>query len=555
MNVFEDLIIELKAENLLERTVIDPENHLDDTEGTGNGSIGFPAPELEPPPKENFHEDADPSIKVAEKLEQPKEEVTDPLPKPAVVEAPSEPAPAKSGKEFFQKRALNELSGLQMVEHVITGVEREHMKVVPRPFDDLNAKKALHEFVNIPAEPETEEYKAADHALMQEIEAWCMALTERDKHIAVSNLRRYCENSKPALSSQALLALARFYRNSPYSEAVRAKFDFVITRLFSRSGPTDQRVCLFDRNETIGHINTLYSDWSSVSLYTADDDQSNVLLTGLSFDDLAAEAESAGSFDQLIGSDFFGRLRLFKESISELFYAPNVTAAAIESNIRIGNAYIKLLENERQKMDAASLDSKFGELDHQVVSDITGRTLDLAELMRQRAQEADVAEDEPVKEAGHKTRDRKSQVEPTEESGEPKADGPSTFGSRMVDNAKNVNRWLIAAAVLMVLLTIGLYIWANYVVEEKVPNSAVLRVDLDPGTFAEFIKTGKVSGDTFYGLLQPAWDSLPKDKRQDFLKKVLEAGKEKGYRQVTLIDKDGKNAGFASDSRVEVIMP
>ncbi|MEO6051846.1 MAG: hypothetical protein ABIP78_11005 [Pyrinomonadaceae bacterium] len=47
------------------------------------------------------------------------------------------------------------------------------------------------------------------------------------------------------------------------------------------------------------------------------------MLTALSFDDLAIEAENAGSFDQLIESEFFSRLRLFKESISELFYAPN----------------------------------------------------------------------------------------------------------------------------------------------------------------------------------------------------------------------------------------
>jgi hypothetical protein len=238
-----------------------------------------------------------------------------------------------------------------------------------------------------------------------------------------------------------------------------------------------------------------------------------------------------------------------------LFYAPSVTAAAIESNIRIGNAYVKLIENERRKMDASSLESKYGELDHQSVSDITGRTLDLAELMRQRAQEADTAEDEPVPEVAHKAKERVSKVESPAESSESKADGPATFASRTLESAKNVNRWLITAAVLIFLSTIGLYIWANYVAEEKVPNSAVVRVDLEPGTFAEYIKTGKVSGDTFYGLLQPAWDSLPKDKRQDFLKKVLEAGKEKGYRQVTLIDKEGKNVGFASDSRIEVIMP
>ena len=100
-------------------------------------------------------------------------------------------------------------------------------------------------------------------------------------------------------------------------------------------------------------------------------------------EELAVEAEKAESFDALIESDFFGRLRLFKESISELFYAPIVTGAAIDCNIRIGNAYVDLIGREQAKMDGSSIQEKYGELDGQSVSDAAGRTLDLAEIIRQ----------------------------------------------------------------------------------------------------------------------------------------------------------------------------
>ncbi|MBK8464201.1 MAG: hypothetical protein IPL32_00075 [Chloracidobacterium sp.] len=59
-----------------------------------------------------------------------------------------------------------------MVEHILTGVEREYMKIVPKTFDDFNAKKALNNFLNISENSNSEQHKAAEFALMQETEAW-----------------------------------------------------------------------------------------------------------------------------------------------------------------------------------------------------------------------------------------------------------------------------------------------------------------------------------------------------------------------------------------------
>ena len=301
----------------------------------------------------------------------------------------------------------------------------------------------------------------------------------------------------------------------------------------------------------VGHIKTLYSEWSSVPLYTADDDESNVLLTGLSFDDLAVEAEAAANFDQLIASDFFGRLRLFKESISELFYAPTVTAAAIESNIRIGNAYVHLIDTERRKMDATSIESKYSDIDLQSVSDATGRTFDLAELVRQR-------EMEPGTDVEQNEHQPAAEVRPDFTrlvDAEPVTSPRSALVAKLVESTRRVNRWLVFTAIIMLFLTIGLYVWADFVVVEKISTAGVQQVEVESTPFGEYIKTGRISEDTFYGLMLPSWDALSKEKRLEFLQKVYDAGKEKGYKQVALINKDGKQAGFASATRLEVIMP
>jgi hypothetical protein len=275
MNVFEELIVELKQENLLEQTVIE----LDEQPAIATGSFedtGFRKTDFEPSApmkpddetlKTNFETiEASPTptpVAEAETTGEIIEGAVESPPESLKADSESENS-SNSQKEFFRKRAVNEVSGLQMVEHVFTGVEREYMKVLPSPFDDIAAKKALHTLVNVTGESDSDEHKTAQSLLMQETEAWGMALTERDRKISVGNLRLYCENSHPALSSQALLALARFYRNAPFSEAVRAKFDFVITRLFSRPGQDEARVCLFTREETVKHLTTLYSEWSSI---------------------------------------------------------------------------------------------------------------------------------------------------------------------------------------------------------------------------------------------------------------------------------------------------
>lgn len=540
MNVFEDLVSELKEENLLEETIVEADHlAIDTTDEPNIADVEENAVEdaagPEPPAMAEFTED-------------------DVAPTVSADAASTSAASSKlkHGREFFNKRAIAEISNLQMVEHVLTGVEREYLKIVPNTFDDFSAKKALNSFLQISENSNSQEHKRAEFELMQETERWFSALAKRDRSIPVSNLRQYCENSRPALSSQALLALGRFYRNSPYSESVRAKFDFVITRLFSRAGDDDRRTCLFGREETQKHITTLYADWSSVPLYTADNDESKVVMTALSFEDLAAEAESASDFDKLITSDFFGRLRLFKESVSELFYAPNVTAVAIHCNIRIGNAYVNLIEREQAKMDASSIQEKYGDISDQSVSDAAAWTLDLADIIRARAQGSVTT---PAAQAEIRETDLRPERIPSEKKAhKPKAQ-PVKGPGKLVEQFKSVNKWVLIAAAAVVLICAGLGIWVNYYTEDRVSTSGVRGFDVASSPLSEHLKSAKISGETFYGLLNPSWDILTKEKRTEFVQKAFVVAQAQNCKQVNLIAKDGKVAAYASSTRTEVIMP
>ncbi|MFM9904006.1 MAG: hypothetical protein ACKVQJ_05475 [Pyrinomonadaceae bacterium] len=576
MNVFEDLVIELQEENLLEKTAINPGFERygsgDDLDITHVPNRSYDLPTYDDAGKtgpvietmqgdDQTHYDMPAPAFIAVEESEPDMSIHETVVPPPVEEKPQDRRPSNN-REFFKKRAMGEVSSLQMVEHVVTGVEREYLKVVPKTFDDFNAKKALHTFLNADEGVNTEEHAAAEFTLMQETESWCTALARRDQGIPVSSLRQYCERSRPALSSQALLALGRFYRNLPYSEAVRSKFDFVITRLFSRSVGHEKRVCLFNREETLGHVNTLYSDWSSIPLYTADDDESKVMLTALSFDDLSIEAENASTFDQLLESDFFGRLRMFKESISELFYAPQVTAAAIDCNIRIGNAYVELIDRERLKQNSAAVQTKYIGVDDQTISEATGQTLQLVDLLRELSRPVEQVVSEPAEtECPDENLGAETQFVSEPKVKEPKAkekvkesEKPPFFQNLMA-NAFSVNRWFLAVAILLITASVGLYVWANFFVIEPVSNIGVKAFSVENSALKDHIKAARISGEIFYAQLLPSWDALPKEKRYEFLQAVFKAAQEKGCKQVNLIGKDGKIVGYASPTRLDVVMP
>lgn len=512
MKVFEDLIEELKDENLLEGTVFDDPQF----------SLRAADPGIAPPVSD-FAITPNASGPAAS-------EIRGDLPQ---IETSADE------NDFYRKRAIEEVSSLQMVEHVLSGVEREHLKAVPSTYDDLEAKKALHRFLQVAADANSAQYAEAEHLLMQETGAWNTALTERDSRISVANIRRFCENSRPVLSSQALIALARFYRNAPYSEPTRAKFDFVMTRLFARDSGEEKRKLLFGKADMVGHIETLYANWSSIS-YTADIGDAEQKLIVASFQARIREADQAKTFDQLVSDDFFKKIHEFKESLNETFFVPAVTAAAIECNVRIGNKFVDLIHLERSNTSPATIEDKYGYTFDQVVSQAAGRTLHLVELLR-----GDEYDDETSGKTERSVEEIKVTAAPVSVNFER---APVEEGSRFF----RVNKWLLAVTILAVLSSVGIYFVSEQYVATKSAALQAKEVDLGTTEFKEYLEKGRLSSTTFYAVTLPTWTSLPDDKQKEVLQKALEFGQKNGVERVQLVNYQGRNVAYASNSRVEI---
>lgn len=515
MNVFEDLIEELKEANLLEETIMEMGRpHSTASAGEADGSapdseeasfdfakIGEPAGE---------HDGADPAHKEL---------------------------------EYYRKRAMAEVSSLQMVEHVLSGVEREHMKMSPVPFDDLGVKKALHRFLQISSEPGHDEFPDAEYNLMHETQEWAEALSRRDAHISVANIRRFCENSKPALSSQALIALARFYRNSPFSEAVRGKFDFVMTRLFSRDLGDETRKPLFNRLEANGHIRTLYTNWSSLDLH-ADQQQAGQIVAAVEgFDGFASEVAEAEDFNALVSSDFFNRVRAFKEATEELFFASDVTGAAIECNIKIGNRFVELLRAEGEKAPHNSVEAKYGFSHDTLMSTAASKTLHLLEILKDEPFEEDERHEQPVEEPVQKT--RRPAVE-FERAPRQEAAAGKIFG---------INKWVLIVCIILLAIGFGVYAWSSSadgmngeIVQAT--DVAVTDPDLKP-----HLKGARTSAETLYGIAAPSWETKPQDEQKELLKKAYAMARSLQMKRVNVLNGKGRTIGYATADKAEVFAP
>jgi hypothetical protein len=334
------------------------------------------------------------------------------------------------------------------------------------------------------------------------------------------------------------MALGRFYRNATFSEDTRSKFELVMTRLFSRETESEQRRLLFGRYEMIGHIKTLYANWASVALYSTEEStlRTRILLAG--FEDRVREVEAAETFDQLISNGFFDKIRQFKEAAGEMFFDPDVVAAAIDCNVRIGNKFIHLIRAERAAATVRSVEEKYGYEYDQIVSDAAGKTLHLVELLKSLPE---VDESEGKK--AHYTIDISSPEKL-------QAKKP-LFSSEMF----RVNKWLLALTLLVVIASIGLYFWADQPTSETSAAENARDIDLESTQFKEYLRTGRATDENFYAITLPAWDQLTDEGKKEILVDALAFVNQKGLKTVNIVNTRGRTVGYASKSKIQVLNP
>ena len=215
---------------------------------------------------------------------------------------------------------------LRVAEVFLTQVEMS-LLVRPRPAYDFQAlKRRLDALRDGPPD------EALAEGIALSITAWREALGERDQELEAYHMRRFCDGLKISLDKEILIAMGRFYVEQPYSRNSLSKFDLMLTRAFS-SKVGDFRHCLQSDRETLTETLThRFERWGRPAAQGPAVDRAVA-----AFDEFVEECFSIESFDQFSASRIFERVREFKSSLGDMFFAPAIVAAAVECNIALGN--------------------------------------------------------------------------------------------------------------------------------------------------------------------------------------------------------------------------
>ena len=507
MKVFEDIIVELQEENLLEETVLVPPK----TDSNGNGHVARPSSNGNGNGHKNGSSSANkkqPAIDRAAFL--PKSERTNPA---------------------------DQMSALQFVEFVVSAAERLG-GAGTLPYDDLQVQMAFHRYTQATSDSSSEEYVEAEAALVNSLRSWEEDLVKRDQAVPVVAIRRFAETANPPLSPQALFALIRFYRSVPVSENAYLKFDFVVTRLFSKFVDNERREIICSRHDVVKHLDQRYSEWGMNAFKSIPADDPDIALLCLSFDDFSAEAARAVRLSELVKSGIFERLCELKRSSGAMFFVPQVTSAVIECNLKISARLFDLLHEEAERGGLGHLTG----IDNERISDAVARTFDLS-----IAGDVIPLSDRSPND-GQEASTQKISLRPSKQV---KAKRQKRSGQTR-SNIFGVNKWLLFITVFSVIVSAGLYIWSEYGSEEPVTPSTVQSIDLQSPEIAAYIKTAKVNNDMLHAVITPKYMEISADKRRDLLQQVRELGETKGYKRVTFYDQEGKTIAYASADRIDI---
>jgi hypothetical protein len=264
----------------------------------------------------------------------------------------------------YLRRAIEKMKALQAVERVLGSIERVMLNRLPDKFD-LSLLVAAINMLNLALrEGDEDKVREAVFAVSQELDTATQSLIARDAAIMPYHLRRFCEEETTTLDLNALAAMTSFYRTLPHSETNRGKYDFVVTRLFSNAEPgrsARHRHLRITREQLAKRLTEMCAAWGEVILRDPADAQ-NISHSIAQFDQFIAEVKQINKFEEMVGREFFQRIRTCKAQIGSLLYLPEVTAASVESNVIVNSRFLTLLEieSEETQTDSPALNSLAG---------------------------------------------------------------------------------------------------------------------------------------------------------------------------------------------------
>ncbi|MDH3493278.1 MAG: hypothetical protein OEM82_06990 [Acidobacteriota bacterium] len=242
-------------------------------------------------------------------------------------------------RTLFEK-LREEALDLEMVDKFLSSVEQKNRLVSGMLFDNGRLHEALFKLAAGHSSGDDSEIEEAELIAESELASWRETLELRNDMIETYHIRRFHDYTKAPLDISLLISLARVFRSLPYSESNQSKYDLVVTRLFTKGDVESKRMLRVPRAKIGEALKAIFPDQPSKH---PDRPVEGVIEY---FDEFIASLKNLGDFEEFIETDSFEALRRYKRDLGELFFHPDVSAAAIECNVTIGNVFSGLINHD-----------------------------------------------------------------------------------------------------------------------------------------------------------------------------------------------------------------
>ncbi len=263
-----------------------------------------------------------------------------------------------------------EIKSWHTVESLFAAVERQLLKTSSLAFDIKQIKPYLQEMEKA-QNYSVKAFSEVEFLLKRKINNWRYLLAERDKNIETYHLRRFCESLETPLDTKFFAALTRFYRSLPHSTTVQSKYDFAVTRLYSFAENKTKRQMRLKREEISCDLHKLFNRWDGETSLVTQEISIEIDQEVEKINNFIGEVRHLETFEEIVKSNLFDRLRICKHGLGERFYETPITAAAVECNIVIGNVFAELLAETNETLSLKLMpEIDFAEMFHDVSTKI-----------------------------------------------------------------------------------------------------------------------------------------------------------------------------------------
>nr|MCU0239507.1 hypothetical protein [Pyrinomonadaceae bacterium] len=394
--------------------------------------------------------------------------------------------------EAILQQISKEVNYLQILENTFTHITKDSPNFTPSQFNNQKMKAAFLAFQEVGETVSLDDKKKYINSINQELNLWRKQIVELEKNVTLQVLRTFVETSNPPVHHQILIALARFYFVFKESVEKRQKFECLTMFLFADEAENQKRQLIQEKAEVKKTYQEIFLNWSKKPDIVLEDNIKKLIFDEL--DNFVAEIEKAKNLNQLKEENILSKYQQFKVNLNKNYFQSDVLPEIVEKNIKIGN----LINNKISKEMTANLE----EIQFQSHTDfekqyaeVLGKSVTISKII-------------PFKEP--KVANLETVNINTEKPSKPKVEKFSATKSK-----KSPNKWLIAACLSAVILTIvfNFSYLTNAIQKPAVEEGEVVNKDGLPN--GNFLAEARIKDQVLRVVVKSDWDSLsPHDKKE-----------------------------------------